>query len=61
VQERAAKTATTQASAQREYIESVAGGGATSTTDQLATFADLYASGTLTDAEFKAQKDKPLS
>ena len=61
MQDRAGKAAMAQDAAQREYIQSVAGGGGSSTTDQLAQLADLHSSGALTDAEFQAQKDRLLA
>jgi hypothetical protein len=61
MQDRASKQAMAQGAAQRDYIQSVAGTGSDSTADQLSKLADLHKSGTLTDAEFHAQKDKLLA
>ncbi len=46
--------------AQKEYIQSVAGGGASSA-DELAKLGDLKAKGVISEEEFAAQKAKLLS
>jgi Phospholipase_D-nuclease N-terminal/Short C-terminal domain len=59
MQEHMVHAAQAQATAQREYIQSVAGG--TSTADEIARLADLKAKGTITEAEFQAGKAKALA
>jgi hypothetical protein len=60
MQENDVRDAQTQADAQRQYIQSVAGTG-TSTADEIAHLNDLKAQGVLTDAEFQAAKAKALN
>jgi ABC-type multidrug transport system fused ATPase/permease subunit len=58
--ERAAQAAQAQQQAFDDYVKQAAGSGSSSS-DDLATLADLKAKGVLTDAEFEAQKAKILS
>jgi hypothetical protein len=58
--QRSVDQAVSMEKSQREYIQSVAGGGA-STADELAKLSELKASGVLTDEEFSAQKAKLLA
>jgi ABC-type multidrug transport system fused ATPase/permease subunit len=58
--ERAAQAAQAQQQAFDDYVKQAAGSGPSSS-DDLATLADLKAKGVLTDAEFEAQKAKILS
>ena len=60
MQERSMKQAADMQSAQREYIQSVAGDGS-STADEIAKLASLKDSGSLTDDEFQAHKAKLLA
>jgi len=60
MQDRAMKQASDQAAAQRDYIQSVSGGGS-SAADEVEKLAKLHAAGTLTDQEFAAQKAKALA
>ncbi len=60
MQERSMKQASDMASAQREYIQSVAG-DSSSSADEIAKLASLKDSGAITDAEFQAQKAKLLA
>ncbi len=60
MQERSMKQASDMASAQREYIQSVAGDSA-SAADEIAKLASLKDSGAISDAEFQAQKAKLLA
>ena len=60
MQERSIQQAKQIDSAQRQYIQSVAGTGSSSTADEIARLADLKAQGVITDAEFAAGKAKAL-
>lgn len=60
MQERSMKQASDMASAQRDYIQSVAGDSA-SAADEIAKLASLKDSGAISDAEFQAQKAKLLA
>lgn len=57
--ERAAAQAAHQQQAFDDYVKKTA--GSESSTDQLAKLADLHKQGTITDAEFEAQKQKILA
>ncbi|MCJ7779842.1 MAG: SHOCT domain-containing protein [Acidimicrobiia bacterium] len=59
MQERSLKQAADMQKAQDNYIKSVAGSGG-STADELDKLSRLHDAGTLTDAEFAAQKAKLL-
>lgn len=59
MQGRAMDQASDLEASQRQYIQSVAGGGA-STADEIEKLAKLNASGALTDSEYAAQKAKIL-
>ena len=59
MQERAIKQASDMEQAQREYIQSVSGGG-TSAAEELEILAGLHKDGVLSDEEFAAQKAKVL-
>ncbi len=59
MQERSMKQAADMQQAQDNYIKSVAGSGG-STADELDKLSKLHDAGTLTDAEFAAQKAKLL-
>ena len=59
--ERAAQQAAQQQKAFDQYVKQTAGTPGASTADQLSKLADLKSSGTLTDAEFEAQKAKILA
>ena len=58
MQEHVVQAAQAQDAAQRQYIQSVAGG--TSTADEIARLADLKSQGVITDEEFQAGKAKAL-
>ena len=58
MQQHQVEAAKEQQQAFNSYVQQAAG---TSTADQLATLAKLKDNGTLTDAEFEAQKAKLLS
>jgi hypothetical protein len=57
--ERAAAQAAQQQQAFDDYVKKAA--GSESSADQLAKLADLRKQGTITDAEFEAQKQKILA
>jgi hypothetical protein len=59
MQEHAVQQAKAQDAATREYIQSVAGTGA-SAADEVARLADLRDKGVITEAEFQAAKAKTL-
>jgi hypothetical protein len=59
MQERSMKQAADMQQAQNNYIKSVAGSGG-GTADELEKLSKLHDAGTLTDAEFAAQKAKLL-
>lgn len=59
--EHALEAARRQEAMQREYIQSVAGGGAGNAADQIAKAAQLRDQGVITEAEFQALKAKALS
>ncbi len=59
MQERAMKQASDQQAAQREYIQSVSGGG--SSADEIEKLKKLHNDGTLTDDEYAAMKAKALA
>jgi hypothetical protein len=59
--EHALEAAQRQEAMQREYIQSVAGGGAGNAADQIAKAAQLRDQGIITEAEFQALKSKALS
>ena len=61
MQERQMARNASQAQAQQEYIQSVAGSGSSSTADQMSKLAELHKDGTLTDSEHQSQKDKLLA
>ena len=61
MQERQMARNASQAQAQQEYIQSVAGSGSSSTADQMSKLAELHKDGTLTDSEYQSQKDKLLA
>jgi len=62
MQERSMKQASDMEKAQREYIQSVSGGGGgASAADEIEKLSKLHAAGTLTDDEFAAQKAKALA
>ena len=58
--ERAARQAQAQDAAAHQYIQSVAGAGA-SPADEIGRLADLKAQGAITDEEFQAGKAKALA
>jgi len=58
MEERSAQALADAGEAQRAYIQSIAGGS--STADELTKLAELRDKGTITDAEFEAQKAKLL-
>ena len=58
MQDHAMQAAQAQDAANRQYIQSVAGG--TSAADEIARLADLKAKGAITEAEFQAGKAKAL-
>lgn len=60
MQERSMKAMAEQQSAQRAYIQSVAGSSA-STAEELARLADLRDKGAITEAEFQSLKAKAIS
>ena len=60
MQNRSMKQATDAQNAQREYIQSVAGGGSSSA-DEIGKLASLRDSGHITNEEFQAQKAKLLA
>jgi chemotaxis signal transduction protein len=61
MQERTIRQAQQMDSAQRQYIQSVAGsGGGAGVADEISRLADLKAQGVITDAEFAAGKAKAL-
>ena len=60
MQNRSMKQATDAQNAQREYIQSVAGGGSSSA-DEIEKLASLRDSGHITNEEFQAQKAKLLA
>ena len=53
--------ARTMESAQRQYIQSVAGTGGASVADEIARLADLKEKGVIDEAEFQAGKAKALA
>lgn len=59
MQERAMKQASDQQAAQREYIQSMSGGG--SSADEIEKLKKLHNDGTLTDDEYAAMKAKALA
>ena len=59
MQERAMKQASDQQAAQREYIQSMSGGG--SSADEIEKLKKLHSDGTLTDDEYAAMKAKALA
>jgi len=59
MQERAMKQASDQQAAQRDYIQSVSGGG--SSADEIEKLKKLHNDGTLTDDEYAAMKAKALA
>ncbi|GMQ85893.1 MAG: SHOCT domain-containing protein [Acidimicrobiia bacterium] len=59
MQDRAMQRAAGQQTAQREYIQDMAGSG--SAADELAKLKGLHDQGVLTDDEFAAQKQKVLA
>jgi hypothetical protein len=59
--ERAEQQAAQQQKAFDQYVKKAAGTSGGSTVDDLAKLADLKANGTITDAEFEAQKAKLLT
>jgi hypothetical protein len=59
--ENAAREAQRQEAQMRQYVQSVAGSGGTSTADEIARLADLQAQGHITPEEFQAAKAKLLS
>lgn len=58
--ERSLQQAAAAEKAQRDYIQSVSGGGGASTADELSKLAALRDSGALSEEEFAAQKAKLL-
>jgi type VI protein secretion system component VasK len=60
MQERSMKAMAAQQSAQREYIQSVAG-SSTSTAEEIARLSDLRDKGAITEAEFQSLKAKAIS
>ncbi len=60
MQERAMKQASDQQAAQRDYIQSVSGGGGSSA-DEIEKLKKLHTDGTLTDDEYAAMKAKALA
>ncbi len=61
MQEHAMADAAAQEKMTRQYIQSVAGDGSTSTADTLAKLAALRDSGALSEGEFQAEKAKVLA
>lgn len=61
MQDRQIRRAQGAESAQREYIQSVAGTGGSNTADELAKLAQLRDQGVVTEQEFAAQKTKLLA
>lgn len=59
--EHALEAARRQEAMQREYIQSVAGGGAGNAADQIAKAAQLRDQGVITEEEFQALKARALS
>jgi ABC-type multidrug transport system fused ATPase/permease subunit len=60
MQERAEAMAAEQQKQFDAYVKQAAGSSSSSSADELAKLADLKAKGTITDAEFEAQKAKIL-
>jgi type VI protein secretion system component VasK len=60
MQERSMKAMAAQQSAQREYIQSVAG-SSSSTAEEIARLSDLRDKGAITEAEFQSLKAKAIS
>ena len=60
MQEHAMRQAQQIDTAQRQYIQSVAGSGGGGAADEIARLADLKAKGVITDEEFAAGKAKAL-
>jgi hypothetical protein len=60
MQERAVDDAAQQEKQTREYIQSVAGNGTTSSAEEISKLAALRDSGALSDAEFESEKAKIL-
>jgi hypothetical protein len=61
MQEHAAQAAKERDAYMRQYVQSVAASGATSTADELARLAELRDKGVITEADFQQAKAKALA